>query len=159
MKNPDGSVNRKALGAKVFGNKAEMAALEAIVHPEANRMTLDWVDGQKGKPCVVNAALIHKSAVFGRLDCVVIVRASLPTRLMRARRRDGLPWLDLLRRFASQKRFAAQYLAGNADIYKVKNPGIGESGPSRSGLGKPKSEYRLEQKIDKILAKLRPENQ
>jgi len=167
VKAPDGSVNRKALGAKVFGDKAEMAALEAIVHPEANRMTLEWVEGQargqipgqNGGICAVNAALLHKSAVFGRLDCIILVRAPWIVRLVRARRRDGLPWADLLRRFESQRRFTAQYLAGNADIYRVENPGIGRRTLSPgSGRAKTKAERRLERRIDRILAKLIPEN-
>ena len=155
---PDGSVNRKALGAKVFGNRTEMAALEEIVHPEANRMTLEWLAvqgglavGAEGRTCVINAALLHKSAVFDRLDCIILVRAPWPVRLVRARRRDGLPWPDLLRRLSSQKRFTSQYLAGNADIYIVENPGIGEPVSSkRSGL---------ERRIDEILARLKPEKQ
>jgi len=159
LRNPDGSVNRKALGAKVFENKAEMSALEAIVHPEANRMTLEWVGEQGGKTCIVNAAVLHKSAVFGQLDGIILVQAPWLVRLMRAKRRDGLGWVDLLRRFASQKQFLAQYLAGNADIYRVENPGIGKrTSPSGSGRGKTKAERRLERRIDEILAKLIPEN-
>jgi len=156
-KNPDGSVNRKALGAKVFGNKAEIAALEAIVHPEANRMTTDWVEAQGGKTCVVNAALLHKSVVFGRLDCILLVQAPWLVRLVRAVRRDRLPLAVLLRRFASQKQFVSQYLAGNADIYRVENPGIGKPVLSRNpDRRKTRLEYRLEQRIDKILAELKP---
>jgi len=150
VKAPDGSVNRKALGAKVFGNEAEMNALEAIVHPEANRMTLEWIAAQGGlagedrQTCVINAAVLHKSAVFEWLDCIILVRAPWLVRLARARRRDRLPWSDLLRRLSSQRQFTPQYLAGNADIYIVENPGIGESVPG----------YGLERQIDGILGKL-----
>lgn len=164
VKNPDGSVNRKKLGEKVFGSKPEMAALEAIVHPEANRMTLEWITarggdsggGETGKACVVNAALLHKSAVFGRLGCIILVHAPWLVRLVRAKRRDGLPWAVLMRRFASQKQFASQYLTGNADIYRVRNPGFGKPVlPQDSGCGKTKPERRLEQRIDEILTELK----
>jgi dephospho-CoA kinase len=104
-----------------------MAALEAIVHPEANRLTTEWLDAQKGEICIINAAVLHKSVVFDRLDSIIIVNAPLITRLLRAKKRDKLPWGALLRRFLMQKHFLTQYLAGNADIYKVENPGIGES--------------------------------
>jgi len=155
VKGPDGSVNRKALGAKVFGRKREMAALEAIVHPEANRMTLEWIAARGGDACVVNAALLHKSSAFERLDAIILVQAPLPARLARARRRDGLPWPDILRRFASQRRFAAQYFSANADIFKVENPGIGASALLRPGApGKTAPERRLERRIDEILASL-----
>jgi dephospho-CoA kinase len=123
LRNQDGSVNRRLLGERVFGSEGELAALEAIVHPEANRLSLEWIAAQNGKPCVINAALLHKSALFHRLDGIILVSAPWLVRLIRAKQRDKLPWAALLKRFASQKQFAAQYLAGNADIYKVENPG------------------------------------
>jgi len=159
VKNPDGSVNRKALGAIAFASRDALFALEKIVHPEANRMTLEWIKGRKGRPCVVNAALLHKSAVFGKLGCVILVRAPLVARLARARRRDRLPWLDILKRFASQRRFAAQYSAETADTYSIWNPGIGMPAFSRgSARGKAGSDRRLERRIDEILAALKLED-
>jgi dephospho-CoA kinase len=140
IKNNDGSVNRRRLGEKVFTKKDEMAALEAIVHPEANRLTLDWIAAQNGKPCVINAALLHKSAVFGQLKGIILVSAPWLVRLIRAKQRDKLPWTTLVRRFSSQKQFFAQYLAGNADIYKVENSGFIRT--------------RLERRIDEILSGL-----
>ena len=144
IQNRDGSVNRRLLGEKVFGREGELAALEAIVHPEANRLTLEWIAAQGGQPCVINAALLHKSEVFDRLDGVILVSAPLLVRLIRAKQRDKLPWAVLLRRFWSQKQFAAQYLAGNADIYKVENPGTNRK--------------RLECQVNTILLRLGLEN-
>jgi dephospho-CoA kinase len=144
IQNQDGSINRRLLGEWVFGKGDELAALEAIVHPEANRLTLEWIAAQNGQPCVINAALLHRSSVFDRLDCLILVSAPLLVRLIRAKQRDKHPWAVLLRRFSSQKQFAAQYLAGNADIYKVENPGT--------------NRIRLEHRIDTILSKLGLEN-
>jgi len=152
IQNQDGSVNRRWLGEKVFGRKSELSALEAIVHPEANRLTVEWMAAHNGKNCVINAALLHKSAVFDRLNGIIVVGASLLTRLIRAKRRDKLPWTDILRRFSTQKQFIAQYLAGNADIYMVENPGIGKSG----FLPNSRLATRLERRIDAILSKLGP---
>ncbi|MCL2558476.1 MAG: dephospho-CoA kinase [Treponema sp.] len=145
-----GRVDRRALGAMVFGKPDEMAALEAIVHPEANRMTAEWTRAREGKPCVVNAALLHKSAAFSGLRAVIVVRAPFLTRLARARRRDRLPWPDLIRRLASQRRFDSQYLGANADIFRVENPGLGAL--PRSGVRGKRLERRLEKRIDEILA-------
>lgn len=139
VQDQDGSINRRLLGEKVFGNQHEMAVLESIVHPEANRLTLEWVAAQHGA-CVINAAVIHKSAVFSRLDCMVVVSAPLLTRLMRARHRDKLPWAALMQRLLSQQQFTSQYLAENADIYRVKNSGI--------------NRIRLERQIEQILSSL-----
>jgi dephospho-CoA kinase len=145
IQNQDGSINRRRLGEKVFGRENDLSALEAIVHPEANRLTLEWIAARNGQKRVINAALLHKSAVFSQLDGIILVGAPVFVRLIRAKRRDKLPWASLLRRFSSQKQFSAQYLAKNADIYRVENPGIGEFGF-----------LRLERRIDAILSKLGP---
>jgi dephospho-CoA kinase len=122
-----------------------MSALEALIHPEANRLTAERVEGQNGKNCAINAALLHRSSVFKMLDCVILVSAPLIVRLIRAKRRDKLPFAVLIRRMSSQKRFISQYLAGNADIYKVENPGIGC--PGKAGT-------KTARRIDKILTEM-----
>jgi dephospho-CoA kinase len=120
---PGGAIDRRLLGALVFGKGAELAALEGIVHPAVNRMTDAWIEAQGGKPCVINAALLHRSSAFPGLDAIILVKAPLPLRLWRARRRDGLPWTQLLRRFRSQQNFTPQYFKKNTDIYSVYNSG------------------------------------
>jgi dephospho-CoA kinase len=144
---PGGTIDRRRLGKKVFGNPEALAALEAIVHPVANRLSDEWIAGQTGKHCVINAALLHRSSAFERLDRIILVDAPVLTRLLRARKRDGLSWPVLLKRFASQKHFAAQYLSGKADIYKIENRGFLPADSRRSTA-------KLEQRLDKILAEM-----
>ncbi|MDR2923684.1 MAG: dephospho-CoA kinase [Treponema sp.] len=153
LKNPDGSVNRRLLGEKVFRKKDEITALEAIVHPQTDRMTLEWISSQNGKTCVINAALLHRLAVFGRFDCIFLVDAPFLVRLFRAKRRDRLPWVSIFRRLMSQKRFTLQYLAGNADIYIVENPWTGGFLPGSAG-----KKTKMERRIGDILSKLELEN-
>ncbi|MDR2363816.1 MAG: dephospho-CoA kinase [Spirochaetaceae bacterium] len=141
----DGAVDRRALGTKVFGSPGELAALEGIVHPAANRLTENWIAGIPEGPCVINAALLHRSTAFSRLDFIIIVQAPLLTRLLRARRRDGLPILPLIRRFKSQRKFMSQYLSQNTDIYRVNNWGY-------SGIDLRIHRGALERRIDDILS-------
>jgi dephospho-CoA kinase len=136
-----GAVDRRRLGERVFGRPGELRALEAIVHPAVDRMTGEWMDSRRG-PWVLNAAVLHRSAYFGRLGCLILVGAPFLTRLLRARRRDRLSWAGLLKRFASQRNFAPQYLRLNADIYRVEN----------RGLGVPHDQGKLEARIDEILS-------
>lgn len=119
----DGAIDRRLLGAKVFGKPEELAALEGIVHPAANALTTQWIAGQGGKPCVINAALLHRSSAFEVLSCIILVQAPVLTRLLRAKKRDGLPLPQLLRRFWSQRQFLSQYSEKKADIYVIENPG------------------------------------
>ncbi|MDR1142774.1 MAG: dephospho-CoA kinase [Spirochaetaceae bacterium] len=140
---PAGRIDRRLLGALVFGRPEVLAVLEGIVHPAVNDLTARWIDRQAG-PCVINAALLHKSAAFSRLNAVLVVRAPLPVRFLRARKRDALPPAALIRRFSSQKDFplqsrGAQLFPSAADIYIVENPGF------------PGSRRSLEKRIDAIL--------
>ena len=142
---PDGFIDRKRLGAKVFGSGGELAALEGIIHPAVDREILDWIKSRKEKACVINAALLHRSQSFGELYAVIVVDAPLHIRLLRAKRRDRLPWADLLKRFQSQKDILPQYLMEKTDTYRVENPGF-FSFRSRS------LRLRLENRIDEILS-------
>jgi dephospho-CoA kinase len=141
---PDGRIDRRLLGGKVFGKPEEMAALEAIVHPAANRLTDGWIAKQNGA-CVINAAVLHKSSAFSRLDFIILVEAPFLIRLLRARKRDHLPWLVLLKRFSSQRNFIPQYLKGKADIYRVDNREYSLHGSRRF-------RRNLENRIDSILS-------
>jgi dephospho-CoA kinase len=140
----EGRIDRKLLGARVFGKPEELAALEAIVHPAANRETLAWIERQGGN-CVINAALLHRSSVS--LDAVIVVEAPFFTRLLRARRRDRLPWIALLKRFRSQKEFTAQYFKEKTDIYRVENRGY-------FGFFSRPLRTKLKNRIDEILSLL-----
>ena len=143
----DGFVDRKRLGAKVFGKSEELAALEEIIHPAVNRETLAWIQQRTEKVSVINAALLHRSSAFELLDAVIIVEAAFPVRLLRAKKRDGLPWSVLLKRFASQRDFSSQYSRGKADIYRVQNSGF-------SCFNGRFLHRRLENRIDEILSRI-----
>jgi dephospho-CoA kinase len=123
----DGEIDRKKLGAKVFGKPEEMRALEAIVHPEANRIANAWIAAREGTPVIINAALLHKCDCFDRLDAIIIIHAPFFVRLRRAKKRDALPLGQLMRRLLSQNTFAAQYFRKNADtrIIQLENCGSG----------------------------------
>jgi dephospho-CoA kinase len=124
---PDGMVNRKKLGALVFGRAEELAALEAIVHPAANRLTGQWLREREGQNLAINAALLHRSSAFEQLDAIILVTAPWFVRLIRARRRDRLPWRELAKRFRSQRDFTSQYLRKNTDIHIIDNGLFGKA--------------------------------
>jgi len=141
----DGTLDRRLLGQRVFLDPIKLAALEAIVHPVANRLTDEWVSAQRGH-CVINAALLHRSSIFDRLERIILVKAPFFTRFLRARQRDNLPWKEIFKRFASQKDFNSRYLSINAkaisaEIYIVENPGLSKTG----------NHLKLERRIDKII--------
>jgi dephospho-CoA kinase len=142
----DGAVNRRALGECVFGRADKLAALEEIVHPHVNKLTLAWIDVHGGVPCVINAALLHKSSLFTMLDAVIFVMAPYLSRMLRARKRDRLSWKEIERRFNSQK-FDVYYRDQEADIYYIDNGGF--------DFFLRFNRRALEKRVEKILTALR----
>jgi dephospho-CoA kinase len=148
---PLGSVDRRLLAETVYAGKkrGNLAALEEIIHPAANALTEQWikdtasVKGSAPPFCVINAALLHRSSVFGSLEAVIIVKAPFFIRFYRAKKRDRLSVPALFRRFRKQSEFTSQYLAAKSDIYIIDNSGF-------SG-----SAVNLEKRLDKILAGIR----
>jgi len=150
LQKADGAVDRRLLGKRVYGKPEELAKLEAIVHPGANRLTDQWIEEKEsagGKACVINAALLHRSSVFNRLDRIILVKAPFLTRLIRARRRDRLSLKEILKRFISQRDFSSQYLTKKAEIYIVENRGL----KTRPGLIGTARNSKVERRIDKFL--------
>jgi dephospho-CoA kinase len=161
---PNGMIDRKKLGQKVFGRSGERSALEDIIHPAVNLETLAWIDAmdkagtfpagkREDKACVINAALLHRSSAFELLDAVIIVEAPCLVRLLRAKKRDRLPWLALLKRFRSQRHFNYQFFEEKTDIYRVSNPS-GLTNSTRPGFLKRYFRNRLEKRIDEIIARV-----
>jgi dephospho-CoA kinase len=142
----NGRVDRRLLGAFVFGKPSGLAALEDIVHPEANRLTLEWIESRTNSDCVINAALLHKSSAFTILDAVIFIKAPYIARMFRARKRDGLPFGEIRRRFNSQ-RFDVYYSGKKTDIYYINNCGF--------GFCSPLNRLRFERRLDEILSAAR----
>jgi len=139
------SIDRKRLGSKVFGKQKELQALEEIIHPAANRETIAWINSLTETVCVINAALLHRSSALGMLDAVIIVEAPFFVRLLRGKKRDHLPWIALLRRFNSQRKFGAQFFNTITDIYRVKNSVC-------FSFNRDSAEKKLNKRVDEILS-------
>jgi dephospho-CoA kinase len=146
----DGCIDRQLLGKRIFGKHEDLAALEAIVHPGVNRLAEEWLAERKaeqGGIYAINAALLHKSSVCGRLKAVIVVYSPLAVRLFRALKRDHLAIGEIMKRFKSQKEFPhysaksgnAQLFFNSADMYTIRNSGFHSS------------QRALENRIDAIL--------
>jgi len=123
---PDGQVDRRRLGRRVFGDRRELAALEAIVHPRmVQRVREELALG--GGPVVLNAAVLFRMGLDRLCDAVLCVRAPWCKRLARARRRDGLGLVQGLRRIASQRGICPKLPGPGVDIYYVDNAGDGDA--------------------------------
>jgi dephospho-CoA kinase len=82
----DGAVDRKALGARVFGDTPALRRLEAILHPLARRRAAAFVAAaarRRARLVVLDIPLLYETGAQERLDAVLVVSA--PAWLQRAR--------------------------------------------------------------------------
>jgi dephospho-CoA kinase len=102
---PDGRLDRAKLGARIFFDPQERAALNAILHPliqeEFRRRTAALE--RQGKPLVVyDAALLIENGLHRQMDAVVVVSAPDEVQRRRLMERNGLTSAEADARIASQ---------------------------------------------------------
>jgi dephospho-CoA kinase len=102
----DGSLDRKALGALVFGDAAKRKRLEEITHPAIGarqQRILSVLDEEAFEGVVIwDAALLFEGGGVAKMDRVVVVYADPETERRRLMERDGLSDADARARIASQ---------------------------------------------------------
>ena len=112
-------VDRKALGAIVFGDPMARKRLERLLHPNirAQIEELSRALDQKRKPYIVDIPLFFEGGHYP-IRPVVVVYAPQSLQIARAMERDGLSQEAVLERIAAQidieeKRFMADYVIRN----------------------------------------------
>ena len=142
---PDGSLDRRALGARVFADAGERRRLEAITHPAIRQAMGEAVQqlADAGHPLAFyDVPLLYEVGLEGALDAVVVVWTPRQVQLERLVRRDGLSPEDAEARLAAQ--LSLDEKARRAD-FVVLNDGAPEAlggkadrllGDLRQGLGR-----------------------
>jgi dephospho-CoA kinase len=119
---PEGRLDRAKLGERVFGDPAERAALNALIHPRIAQAFLERTEALRaaGHPeAVYDAPLLVENGLHGAMDAVVLVW--VPRALQKARlvARDGLSEAQAEARLAAQlplddKRALATHVVDNS---------------------------------------------
>ena len=102
---PDGSLDRKALAARVFHDAKEREALNHITHPriaEEVSVRLGALAGAGHPVAVYEAALIVENGLHRGLDGLIVVTAPEPAQFERLRERDGMSEEEARARIAAQ---------------------------------------------------------
>lgn len=102
---PDGSIDRKNLGAIVFGSPEQLERLNHIVHPRMFDMMKERIDQLRKQdlPVVVlDAAILFEANWTPLVDEVWVVVASEEAVVARAKARTGLPEEQIRSRLRSQ---------------------------------------------------------
>src|SRR5258708_24996426 len=102
---PDGTLDRRALAARVFADARERAELNRIVHPriaEEVSSRLGALAGEGYPVAVYEAALSSENSMHDGLDGLVVVTAPEAAQLARLRERDAMSEAEARARLAAQ---------------------------------------------------------
>lgn len=136
--NADGSVDRRALGARVFRDPADLARLESLVHPLMVEKVKALLSRERGK-LLINAAILHRMGLHALCHAVLWITAPAPLRFLRAMKRDGLGPCQAWLRIGAQRGLRPQCNGPQVDTYTVSNRG---------------SVRMLERAVDKVLSRI-----
>ncbi|MCB9114191.1 MAG: dephospho-CoA kinase [Caldilinea sp.] len=100
---PGGVIDRKALGAIVFADAAQLARLEAIVHPAVFVLAQQALDATDAPVVVIEAIKLLESGRLLRLcDEIWVVVADEATQIRRLMESRGMDEAEARRRMAAQ---------------------------------------------------------
>jgi len=102
----DGSIDRKKLGAIVFGDEGRRRRLNEIVHPrvieEQNRLLAEAEARNPNGIVVIDAALMIESGGYKRFDKLIVVYCDRDTQIERLIRRADITRQEAEQRLAAQ---------------------------------------------------------
>jgi dephospho-CoA kinase len=119
--NPDGSLNRSNLAARVFADPEERRRLDGIIHPRvaaALQARMGELAGRGVELVLVDVPLLFETGREAAFDRVIVVTAPETERLRRLRERDGRGEEEIRGIFAAQwplnnKAARADYVVDN----------------------------------------------
>jgi dephospho-CoA kinase len=116
----DGEIDRTKLGALVFADADERAALEAIVHPWISRRLREQLIAAKADPncrfVVLDAAIMLEAGWRTACDVVVYVDAPRAVRLKRVAAQRGWSAADVVKREQAQLPLALKAACADAAL-------------------------------------------
>ena len=106
---PDGSIDRKLLGNRVFASPELLAQLNSFVHPAVFRLEeqqlAEWRAGDPHGIAVVEAAILIETGRHSVFDRLILTTCSKETQILRGIKRDHLTEAEVLARLARQMPF------------------------------------------------------
>ncbi len=117
---PDGELDRKRMGVRVFSDPAARARLEAAVHPAVRalfRRELARLAAEGHAVAIYDVPLLYEAKLEGEVDLVVVVWAPREAQMGRLAARDGLDPTAAEARLAAQ--LPVDEKAARADVVIV----------------------------------------
>ena len=102
----EGEIDRRALGALVFGNPERLERLNALVHPGVIRreeeLVTEFAAREPDGIAVVEAAILVETGSYKRFDKLILVTCREEQQVERAMRRNGASEGDVRARIGRQ---------------------------------------------------------
>jgi dephospho-CoA kinase len=102
----EGTIDRRALAARVFADPEQLARLNALVHPSVirreNESIADFGASHPDGIAVVEAAILIETGSYSRFDKMILVTCSEQQQVERALRREGALEKDIRARISRQ---------------------------------------------------------
>lgn len=86
---PNNGIDRKKLADIIFNDDIQLAKVNAAVHPVIREEFKKWVNLQKTKYVIHEAAILFESGFYKMMDFTILVSAPEPQRIERVIKRDG----------------------------------------------------------------------
>lgn len=118
-------LNRGYLAKRVFGDAAELAALNSLVHPAVMADFEAWAERQEGSYVVLESAILFEAGLEQRVDVAVAVLSPEELRIERAMARDGTTREQVVARIGRQlsddeRADRAKYAIVNIDLEELR---------------------------------------
>ena len=116
---PDGTIDRKKLGVKVFQSSEQLSKLTEFVHPAVfqmeEKLMADFALRHPAGIAVVEAAILIETGRYSEFDKLILTACSLETQVKRGMLRDRLSREQVMARIEKQmplevKRSYAHYV-------------------------------------------------
>lgn len=120
---PDGSLNRKLLGERVFERPEQLEKLERILHPLIQNRTAEVrkeLVEQGEEVAFYDVPLLYEKKMQPQFNSIVVVSTDLETQKHRMKMRDGLADSEIEKRLKSQIPLSEKEKDAN---YVIKNSG------------------------------------
>lgn len=129
---PDRNIDRAALRRRVFSDPDELETLNAIVHPEVERLRERLVAEARARGdrvVVYDVPLLFERNLAEQFDRIVLVDAPRPLRLERLVKDRGLTETEAMDMIAAQmpaelKRARADFILDNASTFAALEAGV-----------------------------------
>ena len=99
---PEGTIDRRALGAIVFADPAALARLEALTHPAVGAWIMGRLAESRARVAVIDAIKLFEGGLAGHCDQVWVVTCTPEQQLARLMARNGFGEEEARRRIAAQ---------------------------------------------------------